>query len=253
MWYLNDAEITELKQKANEIILTDDYVPVENMLVRVVLQSSLEFLSTRFLERAAELKKEGKADQAITKYKKLIEFAPAMSLLAYNEIGMLSARQGRLNEALEAFQKAIDYNEQSDFKVNVSSIHYNLAVVLKKLGKVEESDRHFDEAIKGFREELAKDPESLVTLSRLANVLVETGDYNGAAEMFQRLVDLNPYEPANHISLAKSLEIQGKYNEAIAALEKAAGFMRYIGQQDTAAKLEKHIELLEFKKSRANK
>ena len=253
MWYLNDTEITELKQKANEIILTDDYVPVENMLVPVVLQSSLELLSARFRERAAELKQEGKNELAIEKYKELIELDPGMSLLAYNEIGMLSAKLGRPNDAVEAFQKAIEYNEQAEFKINVSSIHHNLAVMLKQSEKVEESNRHFDEAIKGFRQELAKDPDSLVTLSRLANVLVGTGDYNGAAEMFQRLVDLNPYEPTNHISLAKSLEIQGKYNEAIAVLKKAAGFMRYIGNKEAAAKLEKYIELLEFKKSRANK
>ena len=61
---------------------------------------------------------------------------------------------------------------------------------------------------------------------------------------------MNPYDMQNHITLAQALAVQERYDEAIAALKKAAHFMAYIGDKEAAAKLQEYLELVEFRKSK---
>ncbi len=64
---------------------------------------------------------------------------------------------------------------------------------------------------------------------------------------------MNPYDVQNHITLAQALEMQKRYNGAIAALKKAAHFMAYIGDKEAAAKLQEYLELVELRKSKRQK
>ena len=253
IWYLDDTEIDTLRQKSCGIVLTDDYVPVENMLAPVVRESAIGSLSEKLQEQALELKHQGKPEQAIAKYKELIEVNPTMSILAFNEIAMMRAQQGRLNDAVEAFEAAIEYNEQAEHKINVASIHLNLGSVLEGLKQSKEAENHFQKAIEEFKKELAKNPKSSETAFQLANALAETWDFKQATKYFQRAVDLNPYDVTNHYALSKVLESQGRYDEAISALKKASEFMNYIGQKEDAAKLNEQVEFLELKKSQSKK
>ena len=250
LWILSNSDMEELRQKARGMVLTDNYAPVENLLAPVVRRSAVELLSAKFRDQAQELKRQGKRDESIAKYQELIELDPRMSILAYNEIGMLRAQQGRLNEAVEALRKAIEYNEQTEFKINIASVHHNLGLLLKKLGQSEESGEHSRKAMEEFQRELTKNPKSLKTVIQFGNVLAETGDFNQATKYFQQAVDLNPYDIANHLTLSKALELQGRYDEAISALKKASGFMSHIGQKEDVAKLKKHLEFVEFRKSK---
>ena len=53
--------------------------------------------------------------------------------------------------------------------------------------------------------------------------------------------------------LARVLEIQGRSDEAIPGLKETVGFMLRIGDKETAAKLQKYLELIESKKSMQKK
>ncbi len=64
---------------------------------------------------------------------------------------------------------------------------------------------------------------------------------------------MNPYDVQNHITLAQALEIQKRYDGAIAALKKAVEFMEYIEDKEAAAKLQEYLELVEFRKSKRQK
>lgn len=253
VWYLDGTEIDTLREKSRGIVLTDDYVPVENMLAPVVRQSGIELLAGKYRDQAQELKRQGKLEQAIAKYKELVEVDPTMSILAFNEIAMMTAQQGRLNDTVESFEAAIEYNEQAEIKINIASVHFNLAMVLRELKRPEEAKEHFQKAIEGFKKELAKNPKSLETVIKLGNTLAETGDFKQATKYFQRAVNLNPYDAANHYALSKVLESQGRYDEAISALKKASGFMNHIGRKEDAAKLQKYLEFVEFRKSKQKK
>ncbi len=252
IWYLDDNEINALIQKSGALVLTDNYVPVENLLAPVVRRSSIDLLSGTYRSQAAELKRQGKLDESIAKYKELINLDPRMAPLACNEIGMIRAQQGRSNEALEAFRQAIEENEKLESKTNVANIHFNLGMLLKKLGQSKESQEHFAKAIEGFREELTKNPGSLAALPQLGDALAEIGRFNEAARVFEQVAQLDPYNTENSYKLAQALAIQGRYDEAVVALKKAAAFMIHIGNKEAAARLHQEIDLLELRKSKHN-
>ena len=52
------------------------------------------------------------------------------------------------------------------------------------------------------------------------------------------------------IGLFVLIEVQGKFDEAIAVLKKAAEFMNMSGNKEAAELFQKRIEFLEFQKSK---
>ena len=88
---------------------------------------------------------------------------------------------------------------------------------------------------------------------RLGNALAGVGDFSEATKYFRQAVNLDPYDIENHTTLARALEVQERYDEAIAELKKAVSFMLHIGDQEAAAELQKHVELVELKKSKQKK
>ncbi|HEW79538.1 MAG TPA: tetratricopeptide repeat protein [Phycisphaerales bacterium] len=249
-WYLNDSEMETIRQRSRGILMTDDYVPVENMLAPVVQQSAIDLLAGKYREQAKELKRQGKLEQSIAKYEELIKLDPTMSILAFNEIAFIQAKQGNLEAAAGTFRQALEYNERADFKDNMANIHVSLGTVLKQLGRSEQSTEHYKKGIEGYRTELAQNPDSLRTWVRLGDTLATIGNFNEASVCFSKAIALNPAILANHIKLVQSLEFQGRYDEAITALKKAISLASHYGRKESIAQLERYLELVEFRKSK---
>ncbi|MHC4752818.1 MAG: fused MFS/spermidine synthase [Planctomycetota bacterium] len=237
LWILNNSEIEELKEKAQRIVLTDDYAPVEHLLAPVVLKSAVDLLAEKYFDEADKLKEEGKWDESIAKYKDIINTDPAFSLKAYNGIGMILASQGKLQEAIDAFKSALEYNNKAEVKQSMSNIHYNIGIALQRLDNNEEASEHLNKAIQGYREDLLKKLDSIKIVSRLGNALATVGDFSEATKYFQQAVNLNPYDITNHSTLAQVLAIQQRYDEAIAGLNKAIAFMSHLGNKEAEAEL----------------
>ena len=53
--------------------------------------------------------------------------------------------------------------------------------------------------------------------------------------------------------LAQAMAIQGRYDEAIAELQKAIAFMSQTGNKEAAGELKKLLEFVEFRKSNEKK
>lgn len=250
LWYLSDSDLKTLKEKSHGLILTDDYVPVENLLAPVVHQGARELLAQKLLSQAEKLAAKGEFDESIEKYEKAISLNPMMSIKAYNDIGFIQAQTGRLNEAVETFRKAIEYDEQTRAKQELGTIHHSLAVVLKKLGQTEEAKKHFSKAVEELRRALEEKPRSFKLYTHLGNSLAAMGDFRSASEAFKRALDLNRADMATYYNLTKALEFQGRYDEAIEVLGKGIEFMSDDGQIENAAKIRQYLELLEHKKSK---
>ena len=252
LWILSSACLEVLKGKAHGIVLTDDYAPVENLLAPVVLQSAIDLLTEKYRAQAEELERRGKPDQSISKYKDIISTDPTLSTGAYSysKIGAILAGQGKLEEAMDAFKSALEYNDRAEFKQSVSNVHYNMGVVLQRLGSNDEAFEYMQKAVDGYREDLAKSPDSAKIASRLGNALVGVGNFSEATGYFQQAVNLNPYDTKNHSTLAQALVIQERYDEALTGLKEAVSFMLRIGDKEAAAELQKHLELVEFRKSK---
>jgi len=253
LWMLSDSEINALRQKARGIVLTDDYAPVENLLAPVVLASSMDLLAEEYLAQAEQLKESEKWDESILKYEDVISVDPALSIKAYNEIGMVKAGRGRLAEAIEAFKNALEYNEKAEVRQSMSNIDYNIGIALQRLGDNDGALTFLQNAIRGYREDFSKEPASAKIAGRLGNALATVGSFGEAAEYFQQAVNLDPLNIENHSMLAQALTIQERYDEAIAGLQKAIAFMSQTGNKEATGQLKKLLEFVELKKSNQKK
>ena len=166
---------------------------------------------------------------------------------------MIEAGRGRLAEAIEAFKGALEYNEKTDVRQSMSNINYNIGVALQRQGDNEQVGKYLQNAIRGYQEDFAKEPDSAKIAARLGNALATVGDFTEAAKYFRQAVNLDPLDVGNHSMLAQALSIQGRYDEAIAELQKAIGFMLKIGNEEAAGQLKKLLEIVEKRKSNQQK
>jgi hypothetical protein len=61
-------------------------------------------------------------------------------------------------------------------------------------------------------------------------------------------VALEPRNPAHYEKLARALEFQGRYAEALDAARNQVKLLQELGRRDQARQLGQYIELLEYKK-----
>jgi tetratricopeptide (TPR) repeat protein len=236
------------------------YVPVYEQLAKLLInqgkfaeaivqcEQALQFnpsFSPIYYHLAFALAKQSKFTESIETYRKLTKLNPEGSVDAYNQIGKIQIHLGRLEEAVETFRKAIEFNLQLKSKKDVSDVHFNLAFVLKSLNKNQEAKTELHKAIEGYRSELRKNPNSSETHEVLAKALMESGDYKQATEHFRQTRDLNPTELSNHANLIRILEKQGRFDEAIEASQRAIEFMSKDNQMAAVKTLERYRDNLQ--------
>jgi tetratricopeptide (TPR) repeat protein len=247
IWHPTEAEMEHFRKSSHGIVLTDDYTPVENLLTPVVNRSARKILGQRYLDDAKMLKAEGKLDQSIVAFENASEFSP---ILAFNEIALMKVAQNKPLEAIKAFQKAIDSYDPNIIKERLRGpIYLNLGILLQQMGMEEESRKHLAMAIEEFRLDLANDPNSALTWSRLGDTFGMIGDLNEASNAFEKAIALEPGNIAHRYSLAQVFEYQDRLTDAIAAVQKAIELASISGDSDAAADLKEYLSSLERKQA----
>jgi tetratricopeptide (TPR) repeat protein/MFS family permease len=248
-WLLDAAEMEYLQGRGGDIILTDDYAPVENMLTPVVRQSAKEILARRYLDAAMALQARCQYERSTEKYQQALELNPSMALKTFNEIGMMYVAQGRQEEAVTAFRRAIQANADSGGgQTAVGSVHMNLGILLGRLNRPTESKEQLGKAVEWFRIELDENPNSVTVWDTLGDTLATLSDFKGASDAFEKTVALEPKNPDHYTKLARALEFQHRYNDALAVVRKQVALLQDLGRRDQAAQLGPYVELLEYKK-----
>jgi tetratricopeptide (TPR) repeat protein/predicted membrane-bound spermidine synthase len=250
VWYLDVSDISKLRQKSRQLVLTDDHSPVENLLAPVVRDNAKMISAKKFFDQAKELNEKGQFAESIENHLSAIKMDPVFSVQSYNEIGVMYARMDNLEQAAEAFNKALQYNGKSERKIR-ASIHYSLGVVLKDLGKSEQAMEQFHEAAEEFRRELTENPNHPENWNILGDILVTIGDFEAATEAFEKARDLNPAAEAYYDNLVTALERDGRYNEAIEVLKKQIQLMKHNKQDEAVSRLQRYLESLEYKNSKS--
>jgi tetratricopeptide (TPR) repeat protein len=247
LWILDNSEIETFRRKGRGIVLTDDYAPVENMLAPVVRQSAISDLPDRYLEQALKLEDQSKLDESLAIYKEIIKVDPTKSIMAYNNMGQILARQRKWQEVIDAAKSAIEYNEKARVKHSMADMYFNIGLALKKLDRNEEASEYIHKAIEGYREDLAKKPDSIKIARNLGNALVEVGRFGEANEYLQQAVDMNPFEVENHLMLANALSKQQRYDEAIEVLKKAIVSFSNARNEPAVIELQRYLWFVEDK------
>ncbi len=89
------------------------------------------------------------------------------------------------------------------------------------LGKVYENRGDFTRALESYRKALSLNPTSTRFKGRIAVILARMGDTTAAWKLADELIKGDPRNPDAYVTLGRIAGSMGKYDEAVAALEKA--------------------------------
>ncbi|MCG6535127.1 MAG: tetratricopeptide repeat protein [Syntrophales bacterium LBB04] len=116
---------------------------------------------------------------------------------AQNNLGFALALQGKREEAIAHFQKAISINNPAD-------AHYNLGTMLASQGKL-------DEAIYQFHESIRISPDYAKAHNNLGNALLYQGRLDEAIASYREAMRLNPDYTLAQENLKNALAVQKKF------------------------------------------
>ena len=130
------------------------------------------------------------------------------NFMAHDGLGEQLAKRGRLDEAIDQFQKALS------IAPGYREIETNLMLALTKKGRTDEAIAHLQALLKG-------DPNDAQMHYNLGNALQKKGDSQGAIAAYEKAISIQGRYPAAHYNLGIALDKNGQIEEAIAHYQEA--------------------------------
>ena len=124
------------------------------------------------------LQEQGKLEEAIEAYNKALAIKPDYAD-AYNNMGVTLQDQGKLEEAIEAYNKALA------IKPDYAEAYNNMGVTLKEQGKLEE-------AIEAYNKALAIKPDYADAYNNMGVALQDQGKLEEAIEAYNKALAIKP-------------------------------------------------------------
>jgi tetratricopeptide (TPR) repeat protein len=192
---------------------------------------------------AASLSDQGKFDDAVIAFQKLLEIKPDYAA-GHNNLGNALKNLGRLDEAVASFQQALKISP------DLAVLHNNLGNALNSLGRSEEAvtsyqqalkiepdfaDAHNNlgsalnslgrpvEAIASYLQAIRVNPGFVTAIHNLGNIYERTNKLDHAEECVQKALHIAPDDPAVNLSRAVLLKRKGEIKLAIETLEPIIG------------------------------
>jgi len=148
----------------------------------------------------------GKLDEAIDAFNKSIELNPQM-LSAYVNLGSIYLKQDKFNEAIEILEKGNNINP------NNSNLHNNLGIVYEKTNN--------PKAIGEFRLSIKLNPNNAEPYWNLARIFASQQNFDEAITLLEKTIKINPKNILAYNNLGGLYTKLDKHKEAINILEKA--------------------------------
>lgn len=155
---------------------------------------------------AVALDENGESEKAIEFHLKAIEINNGAA--EYNALGRAYSNLNRYDDAIAAYQQAIEIDPAYSYAYN------GLGVVYSHL------DRH-DEAIAAYQQAIKIDPAYSNAHTGLGSVYRALSRHDEAMAAYQQAIDIDPANANPHISLGNVYHDLSRYEEAIAAFERA--------------------------------
>ncbi|MCG6980579.1 MAG: tetratricopeptide repeat protein [Deltaproteobacteria bacterium] len=156
----------------------------------------------------------GVLDKAEYHLKQAIKLKPDYSD-AYNYLGFVYFRQGRVQEAIEAYNTALDnllYQNPQEAQLNLgvaylslkdyqkAKVHLEEAIKIvptfvaayNTLGKAYEGLRQYDKARRAYEQAMELNPESVEAYLNLGKLLYKSGERQKAINCFDKVIRLDP-------------------------------------------------------------
>lgn len=148
----------------------------------------------------------GRISEALLHYENAVQLRPDF-LEARANWGRALAEAGRPAEAIAQYESLIRIRADAES-------HADLATALAEAGRIAEAVRHYETAL-----EFA--PDAVETRIRFGNLLLATGDANGAQAQFEAVLKARPDHAEAHYNLANTLAARERFAEAIQHYEAA--------------------------------
>src|SRR5450631_1874828 len=144
---------------------------------------SLSTSKEDMLARASALEREGSVTEAITAYEQLLEFWPGHPDCWYN-LGRLQRQMGQYSRALASYQEALERHVAEP-----EEVHLNRGVIFSDfLNQPDAAERELKKA-------LEFNPTYVPALINYANLHEDLGRRELAAQMYERMLALEPESP----------------------------------------------------------
>lgn len=134
-----DALTSWLNAQAN-VLLTDDYAPVDSLVAPLHLEKYAESKAKKHLNAGVELENQGKLGEAIAEYDEAIRLDPSFAL-AYSNRGAIYARLGQFQQAIQNLNKAIYLDPR------LVLAHYNRGLIYAWFNQHQLAIKDFSEVI----------------------------------------------------------------------------------------------------------
>ena len=159
------------------------------------------------LDRANQLRQEGKLDEAIAVYQRAIELDPN-SYKSYHYMGETLAQKDDLEAAANFYKLALEINP--DFFWS----YHCLGLILFWQGRL-------DEAITSSRKAIELNKNQPAFYSQLGQALAQKEEFDEAISCYRSAIELNPQDYSLYSNLGNVLAKQENWQEAIAAYRSA--------------------------------
>jgi tetratricopeptide (TPR) repeat protein len=159
------------------------------------------------LARADSLKAQGRAAEAIARYREFAETDPD-DFEGQRRLAAALLEAGYATEAVPPLRRAVELRPTS------AAAHYSLGYDLLQL-------RQFDQAQDHFRQALALDPDYATAQYGLGIALWAGGRHSDSVQSFRDAVRRWPTSPEAHYNLGAALERSGQLDEAVTSYTKA--------------------------------
>lgn len=171
-------------------------------------QEDVPEVARTLMEDAERAREANRIDDAIAKYRRVIEVAPSLAS-AYVNLGALYFKQGKATEAYETFVLGA-VAAPAD-----RTLLFNAAAAAQQLGRSADALKYVDRAI-------AKTPRDAALYSLRATILRSLNRNDDALAAIIQATQLAPDDAKYQFSLGNTLVASGRKDEAIAAYRKAS-------------------------------
>jgi tetratricopeptide (TPR) repeat protein len=174
----------------------------------VFAQEDVPEVARTLMEDAERAREANRIDDAISKYRRVIEVAPSLAS-AYVNLGALYFKQGKVAEAYDTFVRGAAAAPAD------RTLLSNAAAAAQQLGKSADALKYVDEAI-------AKTPRDAALYSLRATILRSLNRNDDALAAITQATQLAPGDAKYQFSLGNTLVAAARKDDAIAAYRKAA-------------------------------
>jgi tetratricopeptide (TPR) repeat protein len=164
-----------------------------------------------FFDLGLESEHQGRFEEALANYDKALVLDPGF-IEALNNRGVVLEAMNRLEEALASYDRVL-------------ALSPDLATVIRNRGNVLNALDRTDEALANYDRALALDPDDADACNGRGNVLKKLHRIREAEEMFRRAILLDPDSAEAHCNLGSLLIDLGKPDQAEANLRRAVALL----------------------------